>query len=192
MVPVTSAQRGMRVAPAMRPDDTGDVWGAVLVVDGDLSAVRLERALRVLRGRHDALRTVFPESDGGVLQVVRSEEEAAAQQPLMDIIEAEGDSPDERREWADAEARKLLDVPFNLSSGPLWRASVIRISPTLHLLILVFHHIITKDISAQIFAGELRLAYADPKAPASEVRAAQGSELFPAENTKEGGGDGLD
>ncbi|MDT9684493.1 condensation domain-containing protein [Streptomyces sp. TRM76323] len=191
MVPVTSAQRRMYFASTMRPDNAADVWGAVLVVAGDLSVERLERALKVLRGRHDALRSVFLESDGDVLQLVKAEGEDAAR-PLIDVVEAEGDAPGERRAWADAEARKMLDVPFDISSGPLWRASVIRISPTLHLLTFVFHHLITDDISAQIFAGELRLAYADPKAPAFGTQAAQYSDFFPVGNRAEVDSEGLD
>ncbi|WUO26592.1 amino acid adenylation domain-containing protein [Streptomyces sp. NBC_00287] len=191
VVPVTSAQRRMYFASTMRPDNAADVWGAVLVVDGDLSMERLEHALKVLRGRHDALRSAFLESDGDVLQVVKGEDEDAAQ-PLIDVVEAEGDSPEARRVWADAEARRLLDIPFDISAGPLWRASVIRISPTLHLLIFVFHHLITDDISAQIFAGELRLAYADPKAPAFDTQAAQYADFFPAGNKAEVDSEGLD
>ncbi|MFD4911696.1 condensation domain-containing protein [Streptomyces virginiae] len=169
----------------MRPNNSSDVWRPVLTVTGDLSADRLERALHVLRGRHEAFRTTFLERDGEVFQWVHDEEGDAAQPVLIDLVEAEGDSQDERRAWADAEARRVVDLPFDVSSGPLWRTSVIRISPNLHLVVFVLHHIITDEISGKVFAEELRLAYADPHAPALAVPAAQYADFCLTENASE-------
>src|SRR6266540_1250306 len=139
VVPASPAQRRMYLASIMRPDSSAEVWGTVLAVDGDLSIGNLERALTVLRGRHDALRATFLERGGDVLQVVHDND---ARTVLIDVIKAEGDSPGERREWAYAEARRLIAVPFDISSGPLWRASVIRLSSSVHLLVFEFHHLI--------------------------------------------------
>ncbi|MEU4621970.1 condensation domain-containing protein [Actinoplanes sp. NPDC023801] len=172
MVPVTAAQRRMYLSSILRPNDTGNVWGTALAVAGDLSTTRLASALKVLHRRHDALRSGFLIGDGEVLQVVHDAAEGAAQ-PLIDVVEAQGDSPGARRAWADTEARKLLEVPFDIESGPLWRTRMIRISPRLHLVVFVFHHLVIDEITIQIFAQELRLAYADPNAPALAVPAVQ-------------------
>ncbi|MFD9616249.1 condensation domain-containing protein [Streptomyces virginiae] len=185
MVPASSAQRRMYFSSVMRPNNSSDVWRPVLTVTGDLSADRLERALHVLRGRHEAFRTTFLERDGEVFQWVHDEEGDATQPVLIDLVEAEGDSLDERRAWADAEARRVVDLPFDVSSGPLWRTSVIRISPSLHLVVFVLHHIITDEISGKVFAEELRLAYADPHAPALAVPAAQYADFCLTENASE-------
>ncbi|MFI1447658.1 condensation domain-containing protein [Streptomyces virginiae] len=185
MVPASSAQRRMYFSSVMRPNNSSDVWRPVLTVTGDLSAERLEHALHVLRGRHEAFRTTFLERDGEVFQWVHDEEGDATQPVLIDLVEAEGDSQDERRAWADAEARRVVDLPFDVSSGPLWRTSVIRISPSLHLVVFVLHHIITDEISGKVFAEELRLAYADPHAPALAVPAAQYADFCLTENASE-------
>ncbi|MYX25428.1 AMP-binding protein [Streptomyces sp. SID8381] len=185
MVPASSPQRRMYFSSVLRPNDTSDVWRPVLTVAGNLSTDRLERALQVLRGRHEALRTTFLERGGEVFQWVHDEDGDATRPPLIDLVEAEGDSHDERRAWADAEARRLVDLPFDLASGPLWRTSVIRISPSLHLLVFTFHHIITDEISGKVFAEELGLAYADPHAPAFAVPAAQYADFCLTENASE-------
>ncbi|MEU3054386.1 condensation domain-containing protein [Streptomyces griseus] len=191
VIPVTDAQRRMYFSSITRPDDSAHVWGTALLVSGDLEVDRLERALTVLRDRHDALHSAFLEQDGNVLQVVRHADEAAAQ-PLIDLVEAVGDSPEERRAWADAEAEKQIDIPFDIRSGPLWRTRVIRISSELHLLVFIFHHLITDDITMQIFADELRLAYRDPNAPVFAEPAVQYADFCLAGNGSPVDREGLD
>ncbi|MCX5386231.1 condensation domain-containing protein [Streptomyces sp. NBC_00083] len=166
----------------MRPNNSSDVWRPVLAVTGDLSVDRLERALQVLRARHEAFRTTFVEHDGEVLQVVHDEDGDAGRPVLIGLVEAEGDSWDERRAWADAEARRVAELPFDLSAGPLWRTSVIRLSPSFHLLAFTLHHIITDEVSGKVFAEELQLAYADPDAPALAAPAAQYADFCLTEN----------
>ncbi|MEV0533666.1 amino acid adenylation domain-containing protein [Kitasatospora sp. NPDC050463] len=191
-MPATAAQRRMYFASILRPDSAADVWGTVLSVTGDLAVERLERALEVLRDRHDSLRSAFLERDGEVLQVVHDVDEAAVWPVVIDVVEAEGKSQDERREWAQSAARRLIDIPFDISSGPLWRAGAIRMSAGLHLVVFAFHHLIIDDISAQVFAEDLRLAYADPNAPAFAVPAAQYADFCQAVKEAEADRAGLD
>ncbi|MFI1681997.1 amino acid adenylation domain-containing protein [Streptomyces sp. NPDC020607] len=188
MIPASSAQRRMYFASMMRPDSSADVWGTVLVVEGELAVERLERAVDVLRRRHETLRTTFLERAGEVLQVVHepdavhdAERDSVRRAPV-DVVEAPGNSPEEGRAWAEKEARRLIEVPFDIASGPLWRMSFIRVAPGLQLVALAFHHIVIDEVSAQVFAGELRLAYADPDAPALTVPAAQYADFCLAEN----------
>ncbi|MEV0232683.1 amino acid adenylation domain-containing protein [Nonomuraea sp. NPDC050786] len=188
----SSAQRRMYLAWVMEPDGTADNWKAVLDVGGDLETDRLERALNVLHRRHEALRTTFLERDGDILQVVRHVDDVAAQPVLVDVVEAEGETPDTRREWAHVEARRLADIPFDLASGPLWRASVIRVGSGQHLLLFAFHHIVIDEISAQIFAEELCLAYTDPEAHALAAPVTQYSEFCLAQNSRGVDREGLD
>jgi amino acid adenylation domain-containing protein len=164
----------MHFASMMRPESSAEVWGTVLAVGGDLCVPGLERALTVVRGRHDALRATFLEHGGDVLQVVHDDR---ARPVLIDVVVAEGDSPDERRKWADAAAERLISAPFDVSTGPLWRASVIRLSAGSHLIVFGFHHLIIDEISMQVFADELRLAYADPEAAALLEPAVQYADL---------------
>ncbi|MER7406033.1 condensation domain-containing protein [Streptomyces sp. NPDC000070] len=191
-VPASSAQQRMYFSSIVRPDSSVDAWGTVLAVSGGLDTDRLGRALRALRDRHETLRTTFMEDEGEVLQVVHDADEGVARTALIDMVEAKGDSHAERRDWAESEAARLLDVPFDLSSGPLWRTSVIRVSPGSHLLIFVFHHLIIDEVSAQVFAEELRLAYADADSAALSKPVVQYSDFCLAEKSSEVDRLGLD
>ncbi|KJK44790.1 non-ribosomal peptide synthetase [Lentzea aerocolonigenes] len=165
----------MYFSSIVRPGSAADVWGTVLEITGELRTSSLAHALEVVRGRHDALRVTFLERDGDVFQVVR--DDRPAEPVLGAVVQARGDSPEQRRAWAEAEARRVIGLPFDLSSGPLWRVGVTRVAPDLHLVAVVFHHIIIDEMSAKVFADELRLAYADPDAPALAVPAAQYSDF---------------
>ena len=120
-VAASSAQRRMYFSWILRPDDTADIWKAVLSVGGDLSIDRLERALTVLYRRHDALRTTYLERNGEVLQVVQ---DADACRVAIEVVEAEGESSAERRDWADAEAARRVAAPIDLAAGPVGRVIV--------------------------------------------------------------------
>ncbi|HET9172571.1 MAG TPA: amino acid adenylation domain-containing protein [Actinospica sp.] len=188
-VAASSAQRRMYFSWVLRPDDTADIWKAVLTVGGDLSVERLERALTVLYRRHGALRTTYLERGGEVLQVVH---DADAFRVAIEVVEAEGDTPAERRDWASAEAARRVAAPIDLAAGPVGRVIVIRIGPGLHLTAFVFHHIVIDEISAQVFAEELRLAYADPDAPALAEPISQYSDFCRAEQEAGLDREGLD
>jgi amino acid adenylation domain-containing protein len=181
----------MYFASLMWTNSAAGISATVLTVSGSLAIDKLERALAVLRGRHDALRTTFVEQGGEVLQLVHDADDTA-QPSLIDVTEAEGDSLGERQKWAEAEAGRLVGIPLDISSGPLWRTNVVRISSSQCIVIFVFHHIIIDEISAEIFAEELRLAYADPDSPALATPAPQYSDFCLAENAAEVDRDGLD
>src|SRR5262249_61227476 len=48
---------------------------------------------------------------------------------------------------------------FDLATGPLLRASVVRISPAEHLVVLVMHHVIGDEWSSRIIRDELTALY---------------------------------
>ncbi|MEY9857118.1 amino acid adenylation domain-containing protein [Catenulispora sp. GAS73] len=190
-VVASSAQRRMYFAWALRPDGASDIWQAVLVVDGELATDRLERALKMLHRRHEAFRTTFVTRDGEVLQVVRDADDDA-DSVLIDVVAAEGESPAERREWADAELRRRSAAPFDLASGPLWRTTAIRLSSDRHLVMFLAHHIMMDEMSARVFAEELRLAYADPDAAVLAAPAKQYADFCLLQNGAEADREGLD
>ena len=61
-------------------------------------------------------------------------------------------------------ASELYARPFDLATGPAFRAAVARLSPDDHALVMVFHHIVTDGWSARVLAGELSALYAADRA----------------------------
>ena len=123
---------------------------------GPLQSPALAAALTWITERHEALRTTFTATDGEPAQVVRP---AAPVKPtltdLTRLPEAERDR--QARELTDAEAR----TPFDLGTGPLLRARLVRTAAQEHLLILVVHHIVADGWSFATFFRELGHAYGE-------------------------------
>ncbi|AXA94112.1 hypothetical protein DPH57_25045 [Massilia sp. YMA4] len=126
-----------------------------LALTGAVDAALLERALNALVARHDTLRTSFP-ADGGV---PRQHVAAHLALPLtvVDLAAlpvAEAEARTERIVRAEAAQ------PFDLTTGPLLRASLVSIADTRHVLLLTLHHIVHDGWSTPVLLGELRRIYA--------------------------------
>jgi len=128
-------------------------------IRGPLDADALERALREVVARHNALRTTFCSRDGRPFQVVEDE-------PRLVL---------ERREVADErEAQAALDAfvstPFDLERGPLLRALLLRLGEDDHVLELVFDHTICDGWSHVVIFDELARLYAGDELPPPAVQ----------------------
>ena len=114
----------------------------------------LERAINEIIRRHDALRSTFLEGEvGPVLQILP---EVRLSFKLTDL----SGLPFETRE---KEAIKLAvhdcQQPFDLESGPLLRAGLVKLHDTDHLLVLTFDHIVIDGWSHGVFLAELTAIY---------------------------------
>jgi amino acid adenylation domain-containing protein len=116
----------------------------------------LERALSELARRHEALRTVFPVVDGEPVQRILTP--ATVRCSFFDLESVS-------RERRDEEVRRLAAAaaqsPFDLSTGPLFRVTLIRVGPFESAFVLVIHHIVADGWSLQILFRELAALYAD-------------------------------
>jgi amino acid adenylation domain-containing protein/non-ribosomal peptide synthase protein (TIGR01720 family) len=109
---------------------------------GRLDVGALERSLATIVERHEALRTVFPVQDGRPQQKILGRSMAA-----LTVIERPAmPSPANRR--------------VNLAAGPLFQASLERLSDDEHRLYVAAHHLICDGWSLAIFLSELSALYA--------------------------------
>jgi len=115
---------------------------------GMIDVHRLESALKQLISRHDALRTSFRLVDEEPVQIVDDD--------VSFTLDLAG--------WADeAELQDIMKrfvEPFELGHAPLFRASLVRLSETKHVLMLDMHHIISDGASVATFIEEFNLLYA--------------------------------
>src|SRR6185436_4597592 len=88
--------------------------------------------------RHEILRTTYPVQSGQPVQKVSP---AGARVPLAIIDLAELPSADCRGE-AERLARIEARRPFDLALGPVLRATLLRLAPDEHWLLLNLHHIV--------------------------------------------------
>jgi alpha-ketoglutarate-dependent taurine dioxygenase len=104
--------------------------------------------------RHESLRTRFGVVNGEAVQLIDEAPEFSL--PVLDLSTV---AEDER----DAEARRVATEetqrPFDLSTGPLLRASVLRLSEQEHVLLWTMHHIISDGWSMGVLIRELTTLY---------------------------------
>ncbi|HVH14021.1 MAG TPA: amino acid adenylation domain-containing protein [Longimicrobium sp.] len=121
---------------------------------GALDVAALERALAEVVRRHAALRTAFPEIDGVPVPVVEPFAGLS-----LDVEEIAGEDEDAR----DAVLRRRLAAeaqrPFDLATGPLLRARLLRMGAGDHVLLLCIHHIVVDGWSLRVLHAELAEAY---------------------------------
>jgi amino acid adenylation domain-containing protein len=124
-------------------------------LEGPLDAAALERALNEVVARHESLRTTFVAEAGVPVQVVTPELRIPLPVDDLSAQPAEARQAGLARILAEAAA-----APFELASGPLLRARLVRLGPDDHVFLLNTSHIITDGISIAIIFGELTKLYA--------------------------------
>ena len=119
---------------------------------GSLDVEALRQTLQELVDRHDALRTTFlPDGSGQQIYPARK-----LDVPLRDFSPL---TPAERERNL-AETLALEDrTAFDLENGPLFRALIIKLSETHHVVVVAAHHLVLDGWSISILLRELSLLY---------------------------------
>jgi amino acid adenylation domain-containing protein/FkbM family methyltransferase len=121
---------------------------------GELRVDALRRSIGELWRRHEVLRTTFPQVEGQPAQTIGAMKDCRLE--LVDL----GTLPHAERE---AEAGRQVDAesrrPFDLGSGPLFRATLLRLDSRHHVLCFILHHIAADGWSLGVFARELSILY---------------------------------
>ena len=122
---------------------------------GTLDADALGRALNGVVARHEALRTVFPSEAGGPVQVILPA--LSIPLPVDDLSTLPGAEREvQARGMSDDESR----ATFDLETGPLVRARLLRLDADEHVLLLTLHHVVVDAWSLEILFRELSALYA--------------------------------
>jgi hypothetical protein len=121
---------------------------------GPLDVTALRRALNEIVARHESLRTTFPAANGQPMQAIA--QTMTFDLPLVDLTTVPADRREaEVRRVATEEARQ----PFDLASGPLVRARLLRLAEDEHALVLMLHHIVADGWSVGVLFRELGSLY---------------------------------
>ncbi|MFD9741433.1 amino acid adenylation domain-containing protein [Umezawaea sp. NPDC059074] len=149
-LPLSFAQQRLWFLNDFEPDSTeyNTVLGYRL--HGDLDPAAVRSALRALVERHEALRTTFSDVDGVGVQVVRPAGEPEVRE--VDLIDASETEVAQR-------LRALASETFDLRTGPLFRATLVRVGPREHVFALVMHHIATDGWSMGVLGDEFGACY---------------------------------
>ena len=153
-VPLSYSQQRMWFLWQMEPDSPAYNVGGMARLRGVLDVGRFEAALQALIMRHETLRTTFPSVDGVAYQKVSPQ--TGVRMDWQDISALNETEREQRlQQLADHEAH----TPFNLETGPLLRACLVKAGEQEHYLVLTLHHIVTEGWAMDIFARELSALY---------------------------------
>ena len=149
-LPLSLGQERLWFSHKLNPQGTAYNIGTAIRLSGKLNVNALFRACQDIICRHEILRTVFIEVDGTVsarvlphLKIDQIVLDRSVIKPINYVEEFE-------------QAFQIeLNKPFNLETGPLVHHALLRYAPDLHVLIIVFNHIVFDGWSASIYRSEL-------------------------------------
>ncbi|HEU0190995.1 MAG TPA: amino acid adenylation domain-containing protein [Mycobacterium sp.] len=148
--PLSYGQRALWFVHRLAPDSAAYtvIYGGRIT--GELDVAALERAAQALVDRHPMLRTTYAERDGQLVQLVHP------RWPVRIARHEIGTGQAELDQWIQQET----DRPFDLTTGPVLRLTLLRRAPDDHVLVLAVHHIAVDFWSVDVILDELRRLYA--------------------------------
>ncbi|MGW4640521.1 amino acid adenylation domain-containing protein [Sphaerisporangium sp. NPDC004334] len=147
--PLSYAQERLWFMDQLVPEAAAYTIVLTLRLGGAVDAEALSAAVRQVADRHEALRTRFPAGDDGRPAAV-VEESAGVR-----LARAEAGSEQEARLMV----QELAARPFDLATGPLLRALLIRLDADDHVLALAVHHIACDGWSCDLLTSEILARY---------------------------------
>ncbi|MER5887627.1 MupA/Atu3671 family FMN-dependent luciferase-like monooxygenase [Streptomyces sp. NPDC001941] len=148
--PLSPAQLRLWFADRLHPGGTAYNEVKAIRLEGPLDAAALRGALDALVARHACLRTVFRDGPQGPEQITLTPTAAD-----FAVVDAAADPRGAvERVRAEESARR-----FDLASGPLFLARLVRLAPEEHVLVLSLHHIVADASSATVLVRDLAAFY---------------------------------
>ncbi|MFD9880907.1 amino acid adenylation domain-containing protein [Streptomyces alboflavus] len=157
-VPLSAAQRRLWFLHQLHGADATYTIPFVARLTGPLDVAALRAAVVDVLTRHESLRTVFPATEGQPRQEVVAVAELPPQLAVADVAEGE----------LEASVRRLTEAVFDIERDVPLRATLLRLAPEQHVVVLTVHHIAADQWSARPLLTDLATAYAarrDGRAP---------------------------
>ncbi|MEU7876481.1 amino acid adenylation domain-containing protein, partial [Dactylosporangium sp. NPDC049140] len=152
-LPLSFAQQRLWFLAQMEPESTEYHTPVAVHLTGEQDREALRDALGRLVARHEVLRTrLVADSDGVPRQVI--DPPAPFDLPFVDLS-GELDPVAAADDWLAADRR----VRFDMATGPLFRATLLRIRPDEHVLAIAKHHVVSDEWSTGVLHRELQALY---------------------------------
>jgi len=128
--------------------------GTAVRLHGALHVEALRRTLDEILRRHSALRTSFKLVDGQPVQVI------GPPQPFdLHLVDLGELTETQREEESLKLATEEAQFPFDLTRGPLLRATLVRLGEVEHVLLVTMHHIASDGWSMGVLVHEVETLY---------------------------------
>ena len=152
--PASYAQQRLWFLDQLEPGSPFYNIPSAVRLKGKLDVEALERSLNEIARRHETLRTIFEAKNDGPVQMIAPARSIAL--PIVDLSDVPETEREARlQELANEEAQR----PFNLTTGPLFRARLLRLADDDHVALLTLHHIISDGWSMGVLIREIAILY---------------------------------
>jgi amino acid adenylation domain-containing protein len=152
--PLSFSQQRMWFLDRLEPESSSYNLAFPVRLRGRLDVRALEASLNEIVSRHEILRTNFKLADDRLVQFI------CAHRPLaLPVFDLRNLPAKERYARADQLAEQESRQPFDLTSDPLIRATLLLLSDQEHRLILTMHHIVSDAWSIGILVREVARFY---------------------------------
>ncbi len=166
---LSPAQHRLWFVEQLAPGTTAHNIAMAERLRGPIDVAALHAALVAVVGRHEVLRWRVRHEAG--VPSVAVDPPGEVPLPVDDLAGLAADASDGAlRDVLDREAR----TPFDLASGPLLRARLVRLDDEAHVLVVTVHHLVFDGWSQDIFYRDLARAYGalrHPQSPAEVLDA---------------------
>jgi amino acid adenylation domain-containing protein len=153
-MPLSFAQQRLWFLQQLEPESAFYHCPAALRLSGPLDVAVLAQTLTEIIRRHEVLRTSFPEHQGRPVQVI-----APAVKFTLPVTDLTGLGATKRESIARRLAEAEAERPFDLSSGPLLRASLLKLEAEEHIALFTTHHIVSDEWSMGVLIREVSALY---------------------------------
>jgi amino acid adenylation domain-containing protein len=154
VAPTTEAQREIWLACQLGTEASLAYNESVsLHISGSLNTELLQQSLQDLSNRHESLRATI--SDDGMSMLV-----VASGALTADFAHIENEQEPTQKNAVARLRAAAVETPFNLNTGPLFRATLVFLGNQQFELILTGHHIVCDGWSFGVIAPELLTIYA--------------------------------
>src|SRR4030095_3929964 len=152
--PLSFAQQRMWFLSQLLPQNPFYNVNNIFELKGPLDIETIRRSLMEIVRRHESLRTTFRMIGQEPMQVIAPESTfVLLVRDLTELTSTERET--EVSAFIHQESRRL----FSLETGPLFRASLLRLSKDQHVFALCLHHIVCDGWSLRNLFQELSLLY---------------------------------
>jgi amino acid adenylation domain-containing protein len=153
-LPLSYAQQRLWFMDQLEPGDPSYNMSMAIRLTGALQLAALSQSFTELRRRHEVLRTTFAEGEASPVQVIHTAEPV----PLF-VVDLSGLSETEQEAQALRLATEDRMRPFDLTRGPLFQVSLLKLGGDEVVTLPKMHHIVSDAWSIGILMREVGAIY---------------------------------
>lgn len=152
-IPLSYAQQRLWLLDRIEPGNVAYNVPIAVRIKGELQVGALQQAISDVINRHESLRTCFHEDDAGAAQFFLPVQRWVTREETVEFTTLDHEFEIRRR------VGQHIAHSFDLSDGPLFQSSLLKLGNKEWIYLFVAHHIVTDGWSMGVFIREVLTAY---------------------------------